>query len=144
MKRAEGVSETLYVDTAQELICSGEALPVVLRLLVLVTLAAGGVPKRYYDSLRREVLHTYGHEHISTLTRLQEAGAQPALRPHAASGERFPCETGGKQPDTSAFLHTKAIGMYDSRVSSVDCRTSAETSTAFQEIAPPGILWFKH
>ena len=100
---AEGASQTLHAVAVQELICSGEALPVVLRLLVLVTLAAGGVPKRYYDTLRREVLHTYGHEHISTLTRLQEAGAQPALRPHAASGERFPSETGYKQLDTSPF-----------------------------------------
>ena len=36
----------------------------------------GGVPKKYWDSLRREVLHTYGHEHILTLTSLQNAGQQ--------------------------------------------------------------------
>ncbi len=58
----------------QELICSGEPLQNVLRLLVLVTLTAGGVPKKNYDVLRREVLHTYGHENILTLSRLQEAG----------------------------------------------------------------------
>ena len=34
----------------------------------------GGVPKKHWDSLRREVLHTYGHEHILTLTTLQDAG----------------------------------------------------------------------
>lgn len=34
----------------------------------------GGVPKKHWDGLRREVLHTYGHEHILTLTSLQDAG----------------------------------------------------------------------
>lgn len=77
------------MDALQELICSGEALPVVLRLLVLVTLAAGGVPKRYYDSLRREVLHTYGHEHISTLSRLQEAGVHPGFPSHPADDQQW-------------------------------------------------------
>lgn len=46
-----------------------------LRLLALVTLTAGGIPKKYYDSLRREILRTYGHENILTLSRLQDAGA---------------------------------------------------------------------
>lgn len=40
----------------------------------------GGVPKKHWDSLRREVLHTYGHEHILTLTTLQDAGG--LLRHH--------------------------------------------------------------
>ena len=34
----------------------------------------GGVPKKHWDTLRWEVLHTYGHEHILTLAALQEAG----------------------------------------------------------------------
>ena len=34
----------------------------------------GGVPKKHWDVLRREVLHTYGHEHILTLGALQESG----------------------------------------------------------------------
>ena len=35
----------------------------------------GGIPKRHCDGLRREVLHTYGHEHVLTLASLQAAGA---------------------------------------------------------------------
>lgn len=66
-----------YTNLPQEMICNGESLPNVLRLLQLVTLTAGGVPKRYYDALRREILHSYGHQHISTLARLQEAGMHP-------------------------------------------------------------------
>ncbi len=34
----------------------------------------GGVPKKHWDVLRREVVHTYGHEHILTLAALQDAG----------------------------------------------------------------------
>lgn len=66
----------------QELICEGEPLQNVLRLMVLATLTAGGIPKKYFDPLRREVLHTYGHENIVTLSQLQEAGAR--LARHAA------------------------------------------------------------
>ena len=45
-----------------------------LRLLALMTLTVGGVPKKYFDPLRREMLHTYGHENIISLSRLQDAG----------------------------------------------------------------------
>lgn len=58
----------------QELIADQAPLQAVLRLMVLMTLTAGGIPKKYFDPLRREVLHTYGHENILTLSRLQEAG----------------------------------------------------------------------
>ena len=58
----------------QELIAGQAPLQAVLRLMVLVTLTAGGIPKKYFDPLRREVLHTYGHENILTLSRLQAAG----------------------------------------------------------------------
>ena len=58
----------------QELITDQAPLQAVLRLMVLMTLTAGGIPKKYFDPLRREVLHTYGHENILTLSRLQEAG----------------------------------------------------------------------
>lgn len=34
----------------------------------------GGVPRKHWDVLRREVLHTYGHEHVLTLAALQDAG----------------------------------------------------------------------
>ena len=34
----------------------------------------GGIPKKHWDMLRREVLHTYGHEHVLTLAALQDVG----------------------------------------------------------------------
>ncbi len=56
------------------MMCHGEALVTVLRLLVLMSVTAGGVPKKHFDALRREILHTYGHENIVTLSALQDAG----------------------------------------------------------------------
>lgn len=35
----------------------------------------GGLPKKHQDTLRRELLHTYGHEYLRTLSLLQAAGA---------------------------------------------------------------------
>jgi len=74
-KHLKHLRRTKAGSLTQELICAGEPLQNVLRLLALVTLTAGGIPKKYYDSLRREILHTYGHENILTLSRLQDAGA---------------------------------------------------------------------
>lgn len=59
----------------QDMMCQGEALVTVLRLLVLMSVTAGGVPKKHFDALRREILHTYGHENVITLSNLQDAGA---------------------------------------------------------------------
>ena len=58
----------------QDMMCQGEALVTVLRLLVLMSVTAGGVPKKHFDALRREILHTYSHENVITLSNLQDAG----------------------------------------------------------------------
>jgi hypothetical protein len=50
--------------------------PGAARALTRARLRQGGVPKKHQDSLRREVLHTYGHEYLGTLTLLQSAGAR--------------------------------------------------------------------
>ncbi len=44
------------------------------KALLTCSCIQGGVPKKHWDVLRREVLHTYGHEHILTLAALQDAG----------------------------------------------------------------------
>ncbi|KAL9254155.1 Vacuolar protein-sorting-associated protein 33-like protein [Drosera capensis] len=46
----------------------------VLRLLVLFSVTNLGLPKRQFDYLRREILHSYGFEHVVTLTNLERAG----------------------------------------------------------------------
>jgi hypothetical protein len=52
----------------------GEPLPAVLRLLCLYCAVHGGVPRRQWESLRRDFLNTYGHHHVLTLSALQKAG----------------------------------------------------------------------
>ncbi len=60
----------------QEMMCAEEGAGAVLRLLCLLSLTQGGVPRKFHDALRREVLHTYGHEYLPVLSALQDAGAR--------------------------------------------------------------------
>jgi len=46
----------------------------VLRLMCLQCAVGGGIPKREFDVLRKEVLNTYGFQHIEVFERLQKAG----------------------------------------------------------------------
>ncbi|KAK9915301.1 hypothetical protein WJX75_007269 [Coccomyxa subellipsoidea] len=61
-------------ESIEEMMCNEEDLFVVLRLMCLLSLTQGGVPKKYYDALRKEVLHSYGHEYMLMLSKLQDAG----------------------------------------------------------------------
>jgi hypothetical protein len=45
-----------------------------LRLLCLQSLAADGIQSSRYDSLRRDVVQTYGYEYLFVLTHLERAG----------------------------------------------------------------------
>ena len=69
----------------QEMMCGEEAAGAVLRLLCLLSLTQGGVPKKYYEPLRREVLHSYGHAWLPALSALQDAGALPGLPQRAGA-----------------------------------------------------------
>lgn len=51
-----------------------------LRLILLASTTNNGLPRRSYDALRLEFLHTYGHEHLLTLINLEKAGL---VRPQA-------------------------------------------------------------
>ncbi len=57
--------------------CAEEPVGSVLRLLCLLSGTQGGVPKRWHEALRREVLHSYGHAYLPALSALQDAGALP-------------------------------------------------------------------
>lgn len=59
---------------AQELMYRGADLVEVLRLAVLLSAVGGGLPRRTFDGLRQELLHTYGHQHMLTLNTLERAG----------------------------------------------------------------------
>lgn len=57
----------------------------VLRLMCLLSLTQGGIPKKYFDPLRREFLQSYGHEYLPLLSKLQDAGKPAADRSASAS-----------------------------------------------------------
>ncbi|KAK9844079.1 hypothetical protein WJX81_004070 [Elliptochloris bilobata] len=61
-------------EAIEEMMAAEEDIFVVLRLMCLLSLTQGGVPKKHQDALRRELLHTYGHEYLITLSLLQAAG----------------------------------------------------------------------
>ncbi|KAL8090386.1 vacuolar protein-sorting-associated protein 33 homolog isoform X2 [Apium graveolens] len=58
----------------EEMIHKQEPLLNVLRLLILFSVTNSGLPKRNFDYLRRELLHSYGFEHMATLSNLEKAG----------------------------------------------------------------------
>ncbi|KAK7279613.1 hypothetical protein RJT34_24668 [Clitoria ternatea] len=70
----EAQSYDICFDYIEELIHKQEPLTRVLRLLVLFSVTNSGLPKKQFDYFRRELLHSYGFEHIATLYNLEKAG----------------------------------------------------------------------
>ncbi|KAG6758527.1 hypothetical protein POTOM_038882 [Populus tomentosa] len=70
----EAQSYEICFDYIEELIHKQEPLVSVLRLLILFSITNSGLPKRNFDHLRRELLHSYGFEHIAMLNNLEKAG----------------------------------------------------------------------
>ncbi|MFS8033233.1 putative sec1-like protein [Helianthus anomalus] len=70
----EAESYDICFEHIEEMIHKQEPLVTVLRLLTLLSVTNAGLPKRHFDYLRREILHSYGFEHMSTLNNLEKAG----------------------------------------------------------------------
>ncbi|GIL70610.1 hypothetical protein Vretimale_3719 [Volvox reticuliferus] len=70
----EGYEPEASVAFIEELMYRGADLVDVLRLLVLLNAVGGGLARRQLDSLRMEILHTYGHQHLLTLNALEKSG----------------------------------------------------------------------
>eukprot|EP00043_Microstomoeca_roanoka_P018932 m.207037 g.207037 ORF g.207037 m.207037 type:complete len:637 (+) comp16913_c1_seq2:399-2309(+) len=77
-------AETAFIED-----CIGrhENLPKVLRLLCIQSLVNGGLRQSTLDFFRREILQTYGFEHVVTLDNLTAAGL---LTPYAQEKATFP------------------------------------------------------
>jgi hypothetical protein len=65
---------TLHLVLAQELMSRGADVVDVLRIVVLLNECHQGLSRRHFDLLRHEILQSYGHEHILTLSALERAG----------------------------------------------------------------------
>lgn len=70
----EAQSYDLCFEYIEEMIHKQEPLNKVLRLLILFSVTNSGLPKKQFDYLRRELLHSYGFEHMATLNNLEKAG----------------------------------------------------------------------
>ncbi|KAI3831625.1 hypothetical protein MKW92_016341 [Papaver armeniacum] len=70
----EGESYDICFEYIEEMIHKQEPIVNVLRLLVLFSVTNSGLPKKQFDYIRREFLHSYGFEHIATLCNLEKAG----------------------------------------------------------------------
>jgi len=66
-------SESCY-DTLEDLISSQDPPYRLLRLLCLQSLTSGGIKSSRYDSLRREVVQTYGYEFLWVLQNFEKIG----------------------------------------------------------------------
>jgi len=58
----------------EDVIAQGENFLPLLRLLCLYCAIHGGIPKKNWDTLRRDLVNTYGHEQLVTLRTLGKAG----------------------------------------------------------------------
>ncbi|KAI8007877.1 hypothetical protein LOK49_LG07G00991 [Camellia lanceoleosa] len=70
----EAQSYDICFEYIEEMIHKQEPLVNVLRLLILFSVTNAGLPKKNFDYLRRELLHSYGFEHMTTLNNLEKAG----------------------------------------------------------------------
>lgn len=70
----EAQSYDVCFEYIEEMIHKQEPLNKVLRLLILFSVTNSGLPKKQFDYLRRELLHSYGFEHMATLNNLEKAG----------------------------------------------------------------------
>ncbi|KAJ3333130.1 hypothetical protein HDU76_011207 [Blyttiomyces sp. JEL0837] len=70
-----------HVDYMEEIINKQAPVMLALRLLCLYSLVNGGFKPKNYDFFRREIVQTYGIEHILTLQRLAKIGLLRASEP---------------------------------------------------------------
>lgn len=66
-----------YLDQIEELLSldvDQTMLPLILKMLCLQSVTAGGIRGNRYDALRRTIIQTYGFEHLYTLHNLERSG----------------------------------------------------------------------
>ncbi|CAM0136857.1 unnamed protein product [Umbelopsis sp. WA50703] len=69
-----GVDSTMEIDYVEELIDRQEPITKVLRVLCLMSLVQGGIKAKTFEHFKREIVQTYGFEHIQTLYDLERVG----------------------------------------------------------------------
>ena len=62
------------IEYIEVLIAKQHDLAKTLRLLCLVCLIENGIKQVHLDSLKRDILHSYGFHHLITLSNLEKVG----------------------------------------------------------------------
>jgi len=70
---ADILDDDLDMNMVYDRIYKGDDVLSVLRLMCLYCAVNEGIPKKEYDILRKDVINTYGFEHIATIQALQMA-----------------------------------------------------------------------
>ncbi|KAJ9611797.1 Vacuolar protein-sorting-associated protein 33 [Knufia peltigerae] len=92
---AAGTDPVYQHETIEELIARDAPLSTILRLLCLESTIAGGLRPKDLDSFRRQILHAYGFQHLTTLDALEK---MELLQPRSsASALLLPVGGGGNQ-----------------------------------------------
>lgn len=112
---AAGADSAAVNEIIEDLIARDAPISIVLRLLCLESITAGGIRQKEYDSLRRQVVQAYGYHHMLTLDALEKmqllqgkaSGGAFAI-PGAASSAAV-----GKQTDYSAVRRQLQLIMDD-------------------------------
>ncbi|KAJ3441109.1 vacuolar protein sorting-associated protein 33a [Anaeramoeba flamelloides] len=63
-----------FYDYLKTQIWKEENLNTVLRLLCIQSLSSGGLKNKHFDFFRKEIIHTYGFNHVNTLANLEKLG----------------------------------------------------------------------
>ena len=69
-----GESDNSTFDYIERMIGQMEPLTTVLRLLCLLSVTQNGIKAKLFDFFRREIVQTYGYEHLLTLYNLERTG----------------------------------------------------------------------
>ncbi|KAJ3023189.1 hypothetical protein HKX48_003967 [Thoreauomyces humboldtii] len=69
-----GIGNKTHIEYLETLIDKQASIEQTLRLLSLYSMVEGGVKQKFYDSVRRDFVQTYGHIHILTLQNLAKVG----------------------------------------------------------------------
>ncbi|XP_072921665.1 vacuolar protein sorting-associated protein 33A isoform X2 [Hemitrygon akajei] len=82
-----GIDTDKVNNYIEEAIAQKEKLTKVLRLVCMQAVCNNGLKPKVLDHYKREILQTYGYEHILTLNNLEKAGL---LRPQTSTRNNYP------------------------------------------------------
>ncbi|OZJ04384.1 hypothetical protein BZG36_02405 [Bifiguratus adelaidae] len=83
------LDSTKDTDYIEELINKGAPLIQVLRLLCLLSLTQGGIKPKNYEFFKREIMQSYGYEHMHTFRNLETLGILSIKASSSASRSNF-------------------------------------------------------